>query len=97
MLFRDMGGAEFEGGRRGDCLRRFGGLVISVPDSESSVTGSNLGPCGDISSGNVNHEKVRDIRSALREGGILVAVGESRRIPYFICSQSRTFPMYIAL
>ena len=70
MLFRDMGGAEFEGGRRGDCLRRFGGLVISVPDSESSVTGSNLGPCGDISSRNVNHEKVRDIRSALRESGI---------------------------
>ena len=31
-------------------------------------------------------------------GGIGAAVGESRTIPrYFCCSQSRTFPLYIAL
>ena len=33
--------------------------MVSVPDSESSVPGSNM-----------NQEKVRDIRSALRESGI---------------------------
>ena len=64
VLFRDMGG-----GWREHCLRRFGNLVVSVPDFESSVPSSNLGPCGDFRSGNVNHEKVREIRSTLRGGG----------------------------
>ena len=63
VLFRDMGGAELGGGTQGQCLRRFVGLVVCVPDSESSVPGSNLGSCGDFRSGNVIHEKVRDIRS----------------------------------
>ena len=46
----------------------------------------------------MNHEKVRDIRSARREGEIGAAVGESGTIPRYVsCSQSRTFPIYIAL
>ena len=64
-----MGGAELSDGRRVQSLRRFGGLLVSGPDS-----GSNLGPCCNFRSGDENHEKARDIRSAQREGGIGVAV-----------------------
>ena len=39
-------------------LMKFGGLVVSVPDPESTVPGSNLGPFSDIISGNVNHKKL---------------------------------------
>ena len=45
-LFRNMGGAELGGWRRAQWLIRFGGLVVSVPDSESSVPGLILGPGG---------------------------------------------------
>ena len=51
--------------------------MVSVPDFESSVLGLNLGTCSDFRSGNVNHEKVPDIRSPLWEEGIGVIVGES--------------------
>ena len=33
--FRDLGGVELGGGRRGQILSRFGGLVVSVPASGS--------------------------------------------------------------
>ena len=51
--------------------------LVFLHDSESSVPGLNLGSCSDLRTGNVIHEQVRDIGSALREGGIGVAVGES--------------------
>ena len=78
VLFRDLGGAELGGG-----IWEAGTLPkmvwwpsgYSVPDSELSVPCSNLGPCshlgpcGDFISGNVNHEQVRDMRTAQCSNG----------------------------
>ena len=58
--------------------------MVSVPTSRLSGPSSNLGPCSIFRSRYVNHEKVRDIRSARREGGIGAAVGESGTIPRYV-------------
>ena len=72
--------------------------MVSVPAYEPAGPSLNLGIFSSVKSRNVKNENVQDIRSVQREEGIGAAVGESPTISrYFSCSQSRTFPMYIAL
>ena len=94
MLFQDMEGAVSRYGRccfeiwevlnllvKGedtDVVSSIDGLVDSVPASGSSGLSSSLTHCIIFISRNVNHETFRDICSALREGGIGAAVGESQ-------------------
>ena len=72
VLFRDMGGADQVGKRRGHEAfpTRIGGLVVSVSACGSSDPSSSLTRCTIFGSTSVNHETFRDIRSACREGGI---------------------------
>ena len=58
-----------------------GGLVVGVPASGTADPSSISSVFSNFKSRNVNHEKVRDIRSVRKEGGMGAAVGESRTIP----------------